>query len=142
MGQYILYCYSSFATKYLGRLNQQQLVQLDHLLNDSDSDWQLYYWITGKHACCIIIYNCAKYIKIPHNTVVYAYMQVVKLPLLNLSVRFCSCYKTIVKHRNTHTINSTTSPSMSSFKNPTVSQEQPTNINNHIIKKLKRRFIL
>lgn len=29
------------------RLNQQQLVQLDRLLNVPDNDWQLYYWITG-----------------------------------------------------------------------------------------------
>jgi succinate dehydrogenase flavin-adding protein (antitoxin of CptAB toxin-antitoxin module) len=29
-------------------MNAWELQQLDHLLNDPDSDWQLFYWISGK----------------------------------------------------------------------------------------------
>lgn len=39
---------SSFAAHYLERMNAWELQQLDHLLNDPDSDWQLFYWISGR----------------------------------------------------------------------------------------------
>ena len=41
------YVCSSFAAEHLGRLDSKQLEQLDHLLNDTDHDWQLYHWMTG-----------------------------------------------------------------------------------------------
>ncbi|XP_052824198.1 succinate dehydrogenase assembly factor 2-B, mitochondrial isoform X1 [Octopus bimaculoides] len=38
---------STFASKYLKDLNEQQLMQYDTLINEPTNDWDIYYWITG-----------------------------------------------------------------------------------------------
>lgn len=40
--------FSSFADEHLENMDKRQLSEFDRILNDSDSDWQLYYWITGQ----------------------------------------------------------------------------------------------
>ncbi|KAI0989231.1 hypothetical protein GJ496_004874 [Pomphorhynchus laevis] len=39
---------SEFADKYLASMPDKELDDYDHLLNDVDSDWDLFYWITGE----------------------------------------------------------------------------------------------
>ena len=42
------YLYSTFASRYLDKLDSNQLIQYDDLINRPSNDWQLYYWITGR----------------------------------------------------------------------------------------------
>ena len=42
------YIYSTFASRYLDKLDPNQLDQYDELINRPSNDWQLYYWITGR----------------------------------------------------------------------------------------------
>lgn len=98
---------SSFTAKYLHRLSQQQLVQLDYLLNVPDNDWQLYYWITG----IVYIYI---YMHVDHFG---SHLQVVRLLHQNLSVRFWSCCSSIVNSVTIPTINSHTLTWTLSFNN-------------------------
>ena len=39
---------STFASRYLDKLDSNQLDQYDDLINCPSNDWQLYYWITGR----------------------------------------------------------------------------------------------
>jgi succinate dehydrogenase assembly factor 2 len=41
---------STFADKYLHKLNPEELNQYDKLINESNDDWSLYYWITGSES--------------------------------------------------------------------------------------------
>ncbi|GAB1602363.1 succinate dehydrogenase assembly factor 2, mitochondrial [Argonauta hians] len=38
---------STFASKHLNDLNEQQLMQYDSLINEPTNDWDIYYWVTG-----------------------------------------------------------------------------------------------
>ncbi|KAK6192832.1 hypothetical protein SNE40_004234 [Patella caerulea] len=38
---------SSFASKYLDKLDEDQLVMYDRLINKPTNDWEIYYWVTG-----------------------------------------------------------------------------------------------
>ncbi|XP_013400575.1 succinate dehydrogenase assembly factor 2, mitochondrial isoform X2 [Lingula anatina] len=38
---------STFASKYLNGFDERQLKMYDHLINQPDNDWDIYYWITG-----------------------------------------------------------------------------------------------
>lgn len=40
--------YSTFASRYLDKMDSDQLDQYDDLINRPSNDWQLYYWITGR----------------------------------------------------------------------------------------------
>ena len=46
---------SSFADEHLEKMEDPQLVELDHLINDSESEWHLYYWITGESYHAIVV---------------------------------------------------------------------------------------
>ena len=39
---------STFASRYLDKLDSNQLDLYDDLINRPSNDWQLYYWITGR----------------------------------------------------------------------------------------------
>merc|ERR1711976_9956 len=39
---------STFASRYLQSLTDEQLSQYDNLINKPSNDWEIYYWITGK----------------------------------------------------------------------------------------------
>ena len=92
--------YSSFAAHHLEKMNAWQLQQFDRLLNNPESDWQLFYWITGETTTMMLCKTC-------ENMVVH---QARKLLLQSLTVRCCRCYKGTVKSESTCTINSHVSP--------------------------------
>ena len=41
------YFNSNFAHQFLYKMNSYQLEQYDRLLNESNNEWELYYWIIG-----------------------------------------------------------------------------------------------
>ena len=42
--------YSTFADQPFDKMDHNQLVQYDQLINRPNNDWTIYYWITGKEA--------------------------------------------------------------------------------------------
>ena len=42
------FCFSTFASKFLDKLTDEQLIQYDSLINKPTNDWEIYYWATGE----------------------------------------------------------------------------------------------
>ena len=42
------FCFSTFASKFLDKLTDEQLTQYDSLINKPTNDWEIYYWATGE----------------------------------------------------------------------------------------------
>lgn len=38
---------STFAAKYLAKMNEKQVEMYDNLINKPSNDWDIYYWATG-----------------------------------------------------------------------------------------------